>query len=188
MSEGDAEKTSKLFEKIQILERSGVNIKEVIESLGFDYACILPADAAKIGADGVSHEILQLRVAHHEAKRLKVLKGTINTLRLQRQESKNLGKPEIGSSRLGSYSVMDERKKEGVEARYRRIAEASQRALKLKLDQKARLLQRIKEKEFKSSEQKQKYILEAKEKIEKFQTKEKTKLEAARANFAVGFI
>lgn len=180
MEEANAVKLRKLYNKVKKRENKGMNIKEVVEKLGFDYASIMPPNRSKLSLDGAAGEVVKLRIAHHENKRLKILEQVYKQLKIlkaQTEESTMF----IDTPKKANFSLTsDDHKKELIEISQKRRTEASERALKLKFAQKMELLKKIKDKDSKTTEQRLKILASVKDKIDRFQKKEKNKLNSVK--------
>ena len=187
MEESQSVRTKKLYKKIKDYEIKGEDIKLLVEELGFAYSAILPADLPLLSSDGARQEIIQLRVDHHEIKRMRLLQNLVGMIQRKRKASKSESsrnkKSEEEATNLSG--MIGENSKESIEINHKRRIQASERALKLKFNKKVELMKRIQEKQLKSIDHHHKYITEIREKIDKFQREEKNKYENVKQNTIV---
>ncbi|OMJ94283.1 hypothetical protein SteCoe_2625 [Stentor coeruleus] len=176
MEETNAVKLRKLYNKVKKRENNGMNVKEVVENLGFDYASILPPNRPKLSLDGAVGEVVKLRIAHHENKRLKILEKVYKQLKILKAHTEESTISIETPIKANLSLTSDDHKKELIEINQKRRTEASERALKLKFAQKMELLKKIKDKDSKTTEQRLKILASVKDKIDRFQKKEKNKL------------
>lgn len=180
--DNEAVRVKQLFEKAKSKEKKGMDVRGMVEELGFNYANIFPANVAMMAADGAKEEIVQLRVDHHEKKRLKLLVKLMHALKKKKNNEKSIRNASDG---LVLSRGVEELNKEIIELKQKRRIEASERALKLKFTQKIELLKKIRDKQAKSVEQRNKYNSELREKIDKFQREERNKYELVKQNSIV---
>ena len=178
-------KKKKLYNKIRKYQKKWIDVEKIVEDLGYEYSCIFPVNFDKVSADGAQPEIIQLRINHHENKRLKVLKEILKIINEKEKEKNQIPKPITEPFKIESSVVSIESIKDKLEIKQKRREAASERALQLRINQKVELLKKLKEKEIKSKEHKNKYLAEVKEKIEKFKREEKNKYELAKQNSIV---
>lgn len=171
-----------LQEKLKNYEQKGENIKEILISLGFDPSSIEPPNRQKLSSDNPPIEIFQLRLDHHESKREKILNKVIKYIKEQKR--KLLNKSPLVESQFQSF-IEHSSKKDTIEMKNKRRTEAADRVLKQHLENKVKLLQRLKEKEVKSQKHKKQTIAQIKEKIERFQEKEQKKYFSAKQHSIV---
>lgn len=171
-----------LQEKLKNYEQKGENIKDILISLGFDPSSIEPPNRLKLSADSPSIEIFQLRLDHHESKREKIMNKVIKFIKEQKR--KLLNKSPLAGSQFQSFTEHS-LKKDSIDMQIKRRTEAADRVLKQHLENKVKLLQKLKEKELKSQKHKKKTFAQIKEKIEKFQEKEQKKYFSAKQHSIV---
>ena len=179
MDQNKAMKIKKLFESVKKYEQENSKIvHQLLEKYGYEYSSLLPASIAKIEEDAANDEIIKLRINHHENKRLnlmiKLLKD-LKTLNSTENKSETISE----NRKIGSLDLVSDLKEKMI-LKEKRRSEASERAFKLQFNQKLQLINKIREKELKTKENKTKYLAAVKEKIEKFQRDEKNKFDHSR--------